>query len=128
MRPLRERCARRVLGAEGQSRDRRCLGLGVGVATHSKCFLIFSDSAYLEIPLMKRVRFTWSERQVRGAGGCREGVGGTGEQRGTDGVGGGLRNKPGPREFLVEIRQEAYGKSHLAPCSLRDVVWGRVGY
>lgn len=54
--------------------------------------------------------------------------GGTGEQRGTDGVGGGLRNKPGPREFLVEIRQEAYGKSHLAPCSLRDVVWGRVGY
>lgn len=34
-------------------------GLGVGVATHSKCFLIFSDSAYLEIPLMKRVRFTW---------------------------------------------------------------------
>lgn len=38
------------------------LGLGVGVATHSKCFLIFSDSAYLEIPLMKRVRFTWGER------------------------------------------------------------------
>lgn len=98
---------RRVLGAERQSRDRRCLGLGVGGATHSKCFLIFSDSAYLEIPLMKRVRFTWSERQVRGAGGCREGVGGTGEQRGTDRVGGGLRNKPGPREFLVEIRQEA---------------------
>lgn len=106
MRPLRERCVRRVSGAERQSRVRRHLGLGVGVATHSKCFLIFSDSAYLEIPLMKRVRFTWSERQVRGAGGCREGVGGMGEQRGTDGVGGGLRNKPGPREFLVEISRK----------------------
>lgn len=57
------------------------LGLGVGVATHSKCFLIFSDSAYLEIPLMKRVRFTWGERGVglpSGGGGsrmCQEGVG-----------------------------------------------------
>lgn len=30
-----------------------------GLLTHSKCFLIFSDSAYLEIPLMKRVRLTW---------------------------------------------------------------------
>ena len=43
------------------------IGPGVGEgggATHSKCFLIFSDSAYLEIPLMKRVRFTW---EVKGA-------------------------------------------------------------
>lgn len=36
------------------------LGLwGAGQLTHSKCFLIFSDSAYLEMPLMKRVRLTW---------------------------------------------------------------------
>lgn len=34
-----------------------------GLLTHSKCFLIFSDSAYLEIPLMKRVRLTWGRRE-----------------------------------------------------------------
>lgn len=55
---------RRVLGVERQRRV--CRAGGWRVATHSKCFLIFSDSAYLEIPLMKRVRFTWRERQVRG--------------------------------------------------------------
>lgn len=55
------------------------------MATHSKCFLIFSDSAYLEIPLMKRVRFTWSERQVRGARRRREGVGNGGAERSREG-------------------------------------------
>lgn len=68
-RPRRERSGRRVrrvLGVERQRRVCRAWGWGRSVDTHSKCFLIFSDSAYLEIPLMKRVRFTWRERQVRG--------------------------------------------------------------
>lgn len=66
----------RVLGVERQRRVCRAQGWGRRVATHSKCFLIFSDSAYLEIPLMKRVRFTWRERRVRGT----EGAGRGGEQ------------------------------------------------
>lgn len=68
-RPWKGRSGRRVrtvLGVEKQRRVCRAWGWGRSVATHSKCFLIFSDSAYLEIPLMKRVRFTWCERQARG--------------------------------------------------------------
>lgn len=35
------------------------------VHTHSKCFLIFSGSAYFEMPFMKRVRFTWNRQEAR---------------------------------------------------------------
>ena len=68
---------------------------GGGGATHSKCFLIFSDSAYLEIPLMKRVRFTWGETGQVGLpeAPIRENAGRGGEQVSREeqtGVGGGL--------------------------------------
>lgn len=50
-----------LLELQGQEGAHGSWGWGGG-ATHSKCFLIFSDSAYLEIPLMKRVLFTCGEK------------------------------------------------------------------
>lgn len=58
-----------LMGGQGPT----CLR-GDGLLTHSKCFLIFSDSAYLEIPLMKRVRLTCGggQQACLPAGGLQE--------------------------------------------------------
>lgn len=76
-----------LMGRQGSA----CLRWG-GLLTHSKCFLIFSDSAYLEIPLMKRVRLTCGRGQQAclSAGGLQEsqrmqGEAGSGVSRGAGG-------------------------------------------
>lgn len=80
------------------------------MATHSKCFLIFSDSAYLEIPLMKRVRFTWGERGAGLPSGeeareCQEGVGNRELNGWEEALGMGRVPGKAGRVHLTEIRQ-----------------------
>lgn len=77
----------------------RCVCVWGGL-THSKCFLIFSDSAYLEIPLMKRVLLTWGRgKQVLSSCGW-----GSRRAKGEGlGVGAGLTNQSGlSGVFVIE--------------------------